>query len=78
MEETILDILLSKDDWDHDKAGTAKEITEHIMQFMGWVLQNFEVVLFYTKYYPSVDKPKMSIQDIYQFWLTEIHNNNLK
>ena len=33
MEEQILEILLSKDDWDQDKASTANEIAGHFHSF---------------------------------------------
>lgn len=74
MENEILKIMLSKNDWYQDKSSTAKEITSHIMDFIEWLTSqsDFEK-LNYNDWYENYSvNTRKTTKKLYQYWLNHI------
>ena len=72
MEKEIIDILqanLDYDNLDFNMQQAAKEITEHVMEFIEWLRLNCDTG---NGYWDIGDLTDYYDADIYQYWLTNI------
>jgi len=80
MEEQILEMLL--ENWRYPVQKSAKEIAAHIMKFTAWLIvqnefhiqtaQEYEGRLSISPVDYINDDNNYSIEDIYQYWLTNV------
>jgi hypothetical protein len=77
MENQILEIMLSKDDWDQDKSSTAKEITAHVFEFIEWLMTGCDGIFIQSHktdalIFIGAVNEENTLNQVYSYWLNNI------